>query len=143
VARELPSAELIRRCIELGLRLRQVLAVDLAPYGVTPEQHELLGFVAMGLTSAGQIVEASGRDKTTLSRAIARAVRAGWLRCERSSGDRRRQVLRLTDEGAGIVEHTSHLLTRAAPRLLVALTPKERRRLGKLVRKLHRGLSAT
>jgi hypothetical protein len=39
------------------------------------------------------------------------------------------------------VEHTRHLLGRTAPRLLDVLTPKERRRLGKLVRKLYRSLA--
>jgi DNA-binding MarR family transcriptional regulator len=133
----IPDAEeLVMRCVELGGIMRHALASALAPYGITPEQHELLTLIEAGHTTPRQMIEASGRDKTTLSRALARAARAGLLEHERSPADRRRQVVRLTERGTVVVERSRRLLTRAAPKLVEALSPKERRRLSKMLRKL-------
>jgi DNA-binding MarR family transcriptional regulator len=134
-----PAEELVMECVELGGNMRQALVTVLAPYGITPEQHELLAMIAAGHTTPRQMVHASGRDKTTLSRALARAARAGLLVHERSADDRRRQVVRLTERGSATIERTRRLLTRAAPKLVESLSPKERRRLAKLLRKLRTG----
>jgi DNA-binding MarR family transcriptional regulator len=130
------AAALVLAAIRAGTRLRQALAGAMLPYGLTPEQHELLELIAAGSTSPRQICEASGRDKTTLSRTIARAARAGLLAPARRSDDRRRQQLVLTEAGASALEHSRRLLERTAPKLLAALGPKDRRRLDKALRKL-------
>jgi DNA-binding MarR family transcriptional regulator len=137
-----PSPEdLVRECVALGGLLRRAVAEALAPYGITPEQHELLALLASGRSSPSAILEASGRDKTTLSRAVARAAKAGLVTHERSTSDRRRQVLRLTPHGAAVLEQTRGLVGRLSPKLVGGLTPKERRRLSKIARKLQRGLA--
>jgi len=136
MAREPDAATLVLAAIHAGTRLRQALATALLPYGLTPEQHELLELLAGGKTSPREICEASGRDKTTLSRTIARAARAGLLAPQRRTDDRRRQRLQLTDAGTTALEQSRRLLQRTAPKLLAALSPKDRRRLEKALRKL-------
>jgi DNA-binding MarR family transcriptional regulator len=121
--------------------LRQALAEALGPHDVTPEQQELLFLIASGLGSPGELAAASGRDKTTLSRAISRATGAGLVAHERRAEDRRRQVLKLTDSGAALAAATEAVVARSAPALVGALSPKERRRLAKIVRKLRKGLA--
>lgn len=120
--------------------MRQAIAEVLLPLGVTPEQHELLGYLAAGITTPKALSEASGRDKTTLSRAVARAAKAGFLVPVRSEGDKRRQVLEVTARGAAVLEKARRAVERASPKLVEELTPKERRRLAKIVRKLRRRL---
>jgi len=136
MAREPTAPELVLECMGLGVKIRQALAVALLPYGITPEQHELLSLLAAGKSSPRELAEASGRDKTTLSRVIARAARAGLVEQDRRPEDRRRQVLRLTDRGSVTVDQTRRMLERSAPKLLAALSAKEQRRLEKILRKL-------
>src|SRR5262245_3140491 len=136
MTREPPAAELVLASVDLGLRMRQALATALLPYGVTPEQHELLSLLASGLSSPREVARRSGKDKTTLSRVIARAAHAGLLIREARPEDRRRQVLRLTERGATTVELTRRTIERTAPKLLARLSPKERRRLFKILGKL-------
>lgn len=141
MGREPEAEELVRECVALGGLLRQAIAAALGPSGLTPEQHELLTLVAAGRGSPQAILEVSARDKTTLSRSIARAAKAGLIAHERSVGDKRRQVLRLTPRGSEALELARRLAERASPRLVAGLSPKERRRLIKIARKLRRGLA--
>ena len=141
MAKEPVLAELALRCVELGVLMRQAIAEALLPSGITPEQHELLVILASGLGSPQEISEASGRDKTTLSRVFARATRAGLVTVERRADDRRRQTVRLTEIGTSKLAQTQRLLERSAPKLFLALSIKERRRLRKIVRKVRGGLA--
>ena len=83
MAREHAPDDLVRAVIALGGLLRQAVAEALAPHDVTPEQQELLALLASGLRSPPELVQASGRDKTTLSRAVTRATSAGLVTHER------------------------------------------------------------
>lgn len=137
-----PAADqLVQACLEVGFLLRQALASALGPYGVTPEQREVLALLGAGHASPGALSDASGRDKTTLSRVLARAGRAELLEQERRAEDRRKTALRLTPRGAAIVEQTARQLAESAPKLLSPLSPKERRRLAKILAKLKSGLA--
>lgn len=142
MSREPPSEDLVRECVALGGLLRQAIADALEPSGITPEQHELLALVASGRCSPKAILEVSGRDKTSLSRAVARAAKAGLVEHERSSSDKRRLILRLTPRGSEALEQARRLAERASPKLVAGLSPKERRRLLKIAKKLRRGLSS-
>jgi DNA-binding MarR family transcriptional regulator len=127
---------LVLATIHAGTRLRQSLAAALLPLGLTPEQHELLELVAAGHTTPRAVGAASGRDKTTLSRTIARAARAGFLEPARRDDDRRRHDLSLTSAGQAALEHSRRTLERTAPKLLETLSAKQQRRLGKVLRRM-------
>jgi DNA-binding MarR family transcriptional regulator len=135
-ARRVDAAALVLAAIHAGTRLRQSLAAALLPLGLTPEQHELLELVAAGHTTPSAVVAASGRDKTTLSRTIARAARAGFLEPARRDDDRRRHDLLLTSAGQAALQHSRRTLERTAPKLLETLSAKQQRRLGKALRKM-------
>jgi DNA-binding MarR family transcriptional regulator len=141
MAKEAALAALALRCVDIGVLMRQGIAEALLSSGLTPEQHELLVLIGSGLSSPQEIYGASGRDKTTLSRVLARATRAGLVSVERRSDDRRRQTVRLTESGVSKLAQTQRLLERAAPSLFVALSMKERRRLRKILRKVRGGLA--
>src|SRR5262245_45437258 len=141
MAKEPVLAALALRCVEVGVLMRQAIAEALLPSGITPEQHELLVLLDSGLSSPQEIYGASGRDKTTLSRVLARATRAGLVAVERRTDDRRRQTVRLTESGASKLAQTQRLLERAAPKLFFALSVKERRRLRRILRKVRGGLA--
>lgn len=143
MGRDPEPEQLVRECVALGGLLRQAVADALAPCGITPEQHELLALVASGLRSPKAILKASGRDKTTLSRAVTRATKAGLVAHERSPEDRRRQVLRVTERGAAALEQATRLVEKLSPKLVGGLSAKERKRLSKIARKLRRSLSGS
>jgi DNA-binding MarR family transcriptional regulator len=140
MARDVPSSDLVRAVMALGGLLRQAIADALGPHAVTPEQQELLALLASGLRTPKELARASGRDKTTLSRAVTRAAGAGLLTHERRADDRRRQVLQLTERGAALADETERVIERQAPALVGALSAKEVRRLAKIVKKLRRAL---
>lgn len=141
MGREPAPEELVRDCVAVGGLLRQAIAAALLPYGVTPEQHELLGLLASGITTPGALVLASGRDKTTVSRAVSRAAKAGFVAPAKNESDKRRQVLRVTDRGAAALEQARRAMERVSPKILGELSPKERRRLAKFLKKLKRGIA--
>lgn len=130
----------VRACLDLGFLIRQSLVEILAPLGVTPEQQEILALLAAGKSAVAEVREATGRDKTTLSRVLARLVRAGLVAQDKRPDDRRKHALRLTERGATIADHAARALEGAAPKLVGALSPKERRRLGKIARKVRGAL---
>lgn len=136
MGRKPSAAELVHACIALAGLFRQSMAAALAPVGLTPEQHELLEAVESGVRNPTAIADALGRDKTTLSRSIARAVKAGFLVREKSKADQRRQHVELTEQGRSKLVQSKILIQKMSPLLLSALTPKDLRRLQKIIKKL-------
>lgn len=130
------AADVVRACLDVGFLVRKELADLLAPHGITPEQQEVLALLAAGKSAASEVCEATGRDKTTLSRVFQRLVRAGLVVQEKRADDRRRHALRLTPRGEAIAEQTARALAGAAPKVVAALSAKERRRIAKIARKL-------
>ncbi|MEJ7729446.1 MAG: MarR family transcriptional regulator [Polyangiaceae bacterium] len=105
-------------------------------WGSRPSSTSCRSWVAAGHTTPRAVAAASGRDKTTLSRTIARAARAGFLEPARRDDDRRRHDLLLTSTGQAALEHSRRTLERTAPKLLETLSAKQQRRLGKALRKM-------
>ena len=122
--------------VALGASVHRRIALALGELGLTPEQHELLALVDSGLSSPAEIHAASRRDKTTVSRVVSRAAKAGLVAQSRHPKDRRRQVVALTEEGRAALASSRRVVSRAAPRALEPLSPKQRRRLAKIVKKL-------
>lgn len=76
--------------------------------------------------SAGEIVARSSMDKVAVSRAIKRLRQAGLLKRDIDGDDRRRAVLRLTDQGAEVFGHLVPLVLELEERLLQGLSAEER-----------------
>ncbi len=76
--------------------------------------------------SAGEIVERSSMDKVAVSRAIKRMREAKLLRRDIDGDDRRRAVLRLTEEGAQAYRRLVPLVRQLEADLLEDLSEAER-----------------
>ncbi len=86
--------------------------------------------------SATEIVEQSSMDKVNVSRAIKGLRRAGYLRRDINGDDRRRAVLRLTDEGVRVYRTLVPLLLELEVELLKGLSPEEQETLARLMEKV-------
>lgn len=78
--------------------------------------------------TAGQLARHLGVGKSTLSAALKRLVRLGYIDVERNPRDRRTIHLRLGAEGAAAMGESSVLEASRVRRLLAALSSDERRR---------------
>jgi DNA-binding MarR family transcriptional regulator len=78
--------------------------------------------------SANEVAQRSAMDKVAVSRAVARLIEAGRLTREMHDDDRRRSVLRLSDEGMRIYEQIAPLAL-AFERQLLGDMPEEERAL--------------
>ncbi len=79
------------------------------------------------LLSASEIVERSSMDRVAVSRAIKGLREAGLLKRDIDGDDRRRAVLRLTDEGAAVFNDLIPRVLELERRLLQGLNQEERR----------------
>ena len=76
--------------------------------------------------SANEVAQRSAMDKVAVSRAVARLIEAGRLTREMHDDDRRRSVLRLSEEGMRIYEQIAPLALAFERQLLGDMTPEER-----------------
>lgn len=86
--------------------------------------------------SAGEIVERSSMDKVNVSRAIKGLREAGLLKRDIDGDDRRRAVVRLTDQGLEVFHDLVPLVTQVEDRLLHGLSQDERDTLFSLMEKV-------
>ena len=99
------------------------------PYRVSAKDSALLSHLdTREPVTAGQLAGHLGVVPSTLSEAIKRLERLGYLLRARRAGDRRRVELRLTEAGAEAIAATSVLDTSRLARLLRRLKPAERKR---------------
>ena len=76
--------------------------------------------------SANEVAQRSAMDKVAVSRAVARLIEAGRLTREMHDDDRRRSVLRLSEEGMRIYDQIAPLALAFERQLLGDMTPEER-----------------
>lgn len=76
--------------------------------------------------SANEVAQRSAMDKVAVSRAVARLLDSGRLTREMHDDDRRRSVLRLSEEGMRIYDQIAPLALDFERQLLGEMTPEER-----------------
>lgn len=76
--------------------------------------------------SANEVAQRSAMDKVAVSRAVARLLESGRLTREMHDDDRRRSVLRLSEEGMRIYDQIAPLALDFERQLLGEMTPEER-----------------
>jgi DNA-binding MarR family transcriptional regulator len=86
--------------------------------------------------SAGEVAQRTAMDKVAVSRAVASLVESGRVERETHGDDRRRSVLRLTDEGRSIHDAVAPLALAFERRLLDGMAPDEREVLFRLLDRL-------
>lgn len=92
--------------------------------------------------SAGEIVARSSMDKVNVSRAIKKLRASGLLKRDIDGDDRRRAVLRLTDEGVAVFRTLVPLVQQREAALLEGLTAEERESLLRLMERVSRNAAA-
>ena len=92
--------------------------------------------------SATDIVARSSMNKVNVSRAINGLRKAGYLRREIDDSDRRRAVLRLTDDGLKVLRTLVPLVREREAQLLSGLTNEERTALVRFMEKVRRNAAA-
>lgn len=138
---ERPYAELWDRPGYLVRRLHQIhgglFAEEFAETRLTPVQFGLLSVLAAGgAFDQFSLSSAVGIDRTSGADVIKRLERRGLLERTRSERDRRANVIRITAEGAAVVERMRRPMERAQERLVAPLTADERTTFFRLVRKM-------
>jgi DNA-binding MarR family transcriptional regulator len=94
--------------------------------GVTlAERHLLIELESCGKTTLGDIARRLLLDKTTISRLIAKALRKGYIRCDRGAGDRRQRWVELSERGREVLAAFESIAFRQTRDALLTLTPEE------------------
>ena len=86
--------------------------------------------------SANEVAQRTAMDKVAVSRAVARLIEAGRLQREVHDDDRRRSVLRLSDDGYRIYDEVAPLALAFERRLLEGMDGDERALLFRLLDRL-------
>lgn len=88
--------------------------------------------------SAKQVAERTAMDKVAVSRALSRLVEAGRVDRSTHDGDRRRSVLRLSEEGWKLHDEVAPIARAHEARLLAKLNDTERQWLERILTALER-----
>jgi len=138
-------------CHRLGVLVREQTARCLEEFGITPEQWQLLVFVAAageGITP-GTLAGVTLRDKTTISRSLevmlaprgGPAGRPPLLERRAHPTDARSWTVHLTETSRTLLEQIRSRVEVFFPQqVFAALSPEEQSQLLALIQKLRRGL---
>lgn len=112
-------------------------AAAFAEVGITIPQFTVLSAIGYaGETSVTGLMRYVARDQTTLSRAVDRLRRRGWVTVTRLADDRRVHRVRVTAEGAAVLDRAMDAWDRVRADLDALLGPDEIDRLIDLSRRL-------
>ncbi|HRJ60665.1 MAG TPA: MarR family winged helix-turn-helix transcriptional regulator [Azospirillaceae bacterium] len=108
---------------ELGFMRSTLAATDYSPSAV----HALMEIGARGVATAAQLAPLLRLEKSSVSRMIAKLIKAGELREAAGGGDSRVKELSLTPQGARTVADIHAFGRNQATAALALLAPDERR----------------
>ena len=111
-------------------------------YGLSVSEWRTMAVLGTDRISATDIVARSSMNKVNVSRAINGLREAGYLRREIDDSDRRRAVLRLTDDGLDVLRTLIPLVREREAQLLSGLTDAERAALVRLMEKVRSNAAA-
>ncbi|WP_433128858.1 MarR family winged helix-turn-helix transcriptional regulator [Micromonospora sp. CA-240977] len=121
---------LLRLANLAGARIEQALL----PFRLRGRDLRVLAFVEGEELSQRDLCQRTGLDRTTMVAVIDELERSGHVRRERSSSDRRKQLISVTADGRAILSEALAVLRRTEADFLAPLAEDERRQ-------LHRQLS--
>jgi len=98
-------------------------------YGLTVSEWRTMAVLGTDTLSAGEIVERSSMDKVNVSRAIQKLRARGYLRRDIDGDDRRRAVVRLTEDGIAAFADLIPEVTALVESLLTGFSAEERAQL--------------
>jgi DNA-binding MarR family transcriptional regulator len=101
----------------------------LRPFRLRGRTLRVLAFVDGGEVSQRDLCRQTGLDRTTMVAVIDELERDGYVWRDRSASDRRKQVIRITDDGRRALGEALAAVRRAEEDFLAPLDPDGRRRL--------------
>lgn len=109
----------------------------LTPYGLTPPQFALLGFLWKqdGLSQI-EISEKSEVDRTTIGGLVDRLENCGLVERRRHPDDRRAYLVHLTEAGRALEAELTPVALRAREKFTAALEPGDYEKLCEMLKKL-------
>jgi DNA-binding MarR family transcriptional regulator len=114
---------LIRRAYQAHTQLW----AEFVPQDITGSQYVILCALAVhGDLDQASVGRLTSLDRSSVAELASRLARRGLIQRSRDAHDRRKRVLRITEEGARIVAAAAPHVRRAGQRLLAALDDAER-----------------
>ena len=124
-------------------RLNQVTWRLLAPYGVTPQQYQVLRVLSDSPSLChGQLAGALGLDKPTATRLVQALQRKGWVEVSPHACDGRKLRLDLSPSGRDLVARLADFRTHVRERIEEGLDEGERQAIRSLLHKLKLNLDS-
>lgn len=137
---KVPPTSLVEELSQLGYTLMRLLLARakevFALEGLSPLQAEVLRLVAEGVQLPSRLAEHLGVQPSQVSHLLASLEEGGLLLRQPDPGDRRRVVLRLTDQGERVQRNLQRGWLEVYAQHLARLTPEELLVLQRLLRKL-------
>jgi DNA-binding MarR family transcriptional regulator len=114
----------------------------LAPYDVSPVQALALGIISQhdAAITPGQLAQRLGQETQSITGLIDRLEGRGWIVRQRTSADRRKVLLRLSDEGRRLLGVLLPIMYQACDDAMSSLEPAELQELIRLLRKTSAGI---
>jgi DNA-binding MarR family transcriptional regulator len=126
---------------QVGAQSARLFAAEVAALGVTPRAYGVLSNLAdTGAQTQQQLADALGIHRNNMVSLIDDLEAAGLVRRHRHSHDRRAFNIRLTDDGARIVEQVADLLPDLDDRIGRGLDAHQQRTLVELLQHIAREL---
>lgn len=117
--------------------LHRTVSQQLAPHGITFRQAQVIGWLVLtGELSQGELVQRMMIEPPTLVRLLDRMEGAGLIRRDGDPHDRRRRIVRLTDEAGPMWEQIAVTLRNVRKQAGRGLSPDELEQLNTLLRKV-------
>ena len=130
-------ADTLGHLIRRAQQAHTQLWTELVPVDITGSQYSILSALSvhgeMDQATAGRL---TSLDKSSVAELATRMAQRGLIRRGRDSRDRRKQVLRITDEGARTVLEAAPYVHRLGQRLLADLDGGERVRFTDSLRRI-------
>jgi MarR family transcriptional regulator, lower aerobic nicotinate degradation pathway regulator len=109
----------------------------LDPFALTPQQFCLLAFLwKKDSLSQAELSEKTFIDRTTIGGLIGRLEKDGWVERRPNPGDRRANLISLTEKGKGAEEELTGIAAGVLDRFTLRLTTEEKETLARLLEKL-------
>jgi DNA-binding MarR family transcriptional regulator len=126
---------------QVGAQCARMFAAELAEVAVSPRAYGVLSNLAVadGQTQQ-QLAAALGIHRNNMVSLIDELEDAGWVRRHRDSRDRRAFNIRLTDDGAHVVERVQHVLPGLDDRIGGGLDRNQQRTLQELLQTVARDM---
>ena len=141
-----PAEEAALSVVRTASLMRRAMNQAVAPFGITQPQYNVLRILRGAGT--GGLPTLAVRDRLVdeapgITRLVNKLERAGFLKRERSTPDRRQVMCYITKDGLALLKRVDPLIEAAADRGPEALSERDQKTLIQLLDKIRRKLSAT